>query len=107
VRGQACFVCKRLSEGNYSLCFALHPTDDLGCKWSIRQALREQKLAIPTAHEQVLEKNTCLPSRQRQHPKKAKKKVVGVESVYASPKFKSIAAQCPMYSGFLGKFFYI
>jgi cellulase/cellobiase CelA1 len=64
-------------------------------------------LILPTAHAQALGKNTCLPLHQRPHPRKAKKKVVGVESVFPSPKFKSIAAQCPMYCGFLGKFFYI
>ena len=51
VRGPACFACKKLSEGNYCPYFALHPTNGLNCKWSIRQALGGQKLAIPTAHE--------------------------------------------------------
>jgi hypothetical protein len=33
-----------------------------------------------------------LPLHQRLHPRRAKKKEVGVASIYASPKFNSIAA---------------
>ena len=80
-KGQACFVCKRLSEGNYSRCFALHPAGGLDYKASKPPKPGACTLILPTAHAQALGKNTCLPLHQRPHPRKAKKKEVGVELV--------------------------